>query len=68
MFSVSSQSTVNKWSIRLTMINMTSVKLPMRVGANADPGLWDLCVVAAMDKFTRTVEILWRKRDSTATL
>ena len=26
------------------------------------------CVVAAIDKYTRTTEILWRKRDSTATL
>ena len=35
---------------------------------DVDPGLWDLCVVAAMDKFTRTTEILWRKRDSMASL
>ena len=33
-----------------------------------DPGPQDLCVVAAMDKFTRTTEILWRKRDGMATL
>ena len=26
-----------------------------------DPGQWDLCAVAAMDKFTWTTEILWRK-------
>ena len=25
-------------------------------GIDADPGPWDLCVVAAMDKFTRTTE------------
>ena len=25
-------------------------------GSNADPGWWDLCVVAAIDKFTRTTE------------
>ena len=29
--------------------------------SDADPGQWDLCVVAAMDKFTWTTEILWRK-------
>ena len=28
----------------------------------------DPCVVDAMDKFTQTTEILWRKRDSMATL
>ena len=33
-----------------------------------DPGPQDPCVVAAMDKFTQTTEILWRKRDSMATL
>ena len=35
---------------------------------DADPGLRDPCVVAAMDKFTRTTEILWRKRDGMAAL
>ena len=35
---------------------------------DADPGLQHLCVVAAMDKFTGATEILWRKRDGTATL
>ena len=35
---------------------------------DADPGLQDLCVVAAMDQFTWTAEILWRKRDCTAAL
>ena len=39
----------------------------MRIG-DVDPGPWDPCVVVAMDKFTRTTEILWRKRDSKATL
>ena len=33
-----------------------------------DPGARDPCVVAAMDKFTWTTEILWRKRDDTAAL
>ena len=28
---------------------------------NADPSPWDPCIVAAMDKFTGTTEILWRK-------
>ena len=32
------------------------------------PGLWGLCVVAAMNKFTQTAEVLWRKRDGMATL
>ena len=27
---------------------------------DVDPGLQDPCVVAAVDKFTRTTEILWR--------
>ena len=40
----------------------------LRDSFDADPGPRDLCVVAAMDKFTRTTEILWRKRDSMATL
>ena len=35
---------------------------------DVDPGPWDPCVVAAMDKFTRTTETLWRKRDGMATL
>ena len=35
---------------------------------DADPGQRDPCVVAAMDKFTWTTEILWRKRDGMATL
>ena len=33
-----------------------------------DPGLQDPCVVAAIYKYARTTEILWRKRDSMATL
>ena len=32
------------------------------------PGPRDPCVVAAVDKFTWTTEILWRKRDGMATL
>ena len=28
---------------------------------DADLGQWDPCVVAAMDKFTQIIEILWRK-------
>ena len=35
---------------------------------DVDPGPQDPCVVAAMDKFTQTTEILWRKRDGMATL
>ena len=35
---------------------------------DADPGQQDLCVVATTDKFTRTTEILWRKRDGMTTL
>ena len=33
-----------------------------------DPGLRDPCVVAAINKLTRTTEVLWRKRDSMACL
>ena len=33
-----------------------------------DPGLQDPCVVAAIYKYARTTEILWRKRDGMATL
>ena len=29
--------------------------------SDVDPGPWDPCVVAAMDKFTWTTEFLWRK-------
>ena len=36
--------------------------------ADADPGLRGLCVVAVTNKFTRTIEILWRKRDSMVAL
>ena len=39
-----------------------------RIKDDADPGLRDLCAVVAIDKYTRTTEILWRKRDSVATL
>ena len=35
--------------------------------SDADPGQWDPCAVAAIDRFTWTTEILWRKRDSMAT-
>ena len=35
---------------------------------DAYPGQQGLCVVATMDKFTRTTEILWRKRDGMTTL
>ena len=35
---------------------------------DVDPGLQDPCVVAAVDKFTRTTEVLWRKRDGMAVL
>ena len=31
---------------------------------DADPGLQDLCVEAAMDKSTWTTEIPWRKREA----
>ena len=33
-----------------------------------DPGQWDPCVMAAIDKLTRTTEILRRKRDGMTTL
>ena len=36
--------------------------------ADADPSPWGLCAVAAMNKFTWTTEVLWRKRESMATL
>ena len=35
---------------------------------DVDPRPQDPCVVAAVDKFTRTTEILWRKKDGMATL
>ena len=35
---------------------------------DADPGPQGPCVVAVMNKFTRTSEVLWRKRDGMATL
>ena len=35
---------------------------------DVDSGPWGPCVVAAMNKFTRTAEVLWRKRDGMATL
>ena len=35
---------------------------------DADPGPQDPCVVATVDKFTGTTEILWRKRDGMAIL
>ena len=36
--------------------------------SDTDPGPWDMYVVAAMDKFIRTTELLWRKRDRMTTL
>ena len=36
--------------------------------SDEDPGRQGPCVVAAMDKFTQTTEILWRKKDGMATL
>ena len=35
---------------------------------DVDPSPQDPRVMAAMDKFTRTTEILWRERDGMATL
>ena len=35
---------------------------------DADAGPQDLCVATAMNKFTWTTEILWRKRNGMATL
>ena len=35
---------------------------------DVDPSPWDLCVVAAMEKYTWPTEILCRKRGSMATL
>ena len=34
----------------------------------ADSGPQSLCVVHEVNKFTQTAEVLWRKRDGTATL
>ena len=45
-----------------------SEKSKKQLKTDADPSLWNPCVVVAMDKFTPTTEILWRKRDGTATL
>ena len=36
--------------------------------SDVDPGRKGPCVVAVMDKFTQTTEILWRKRDVMAAL
>ena len=33
-----------------------------------DPGQQGPCVVAAMDQFTRTTEVLWEKKDGMAAL
>ena len=41
-------------------------QLPYKL--DADSGQWGPCVVAAMNKFTQTTEVLWEKRDSMATL
>ena len=38
------------------------------VFTDVDPGPWGPCVVDATNKFTQTTEVLWRKRDSMATL
>ena len=35
---------------------------------HVDSSQWGPCVVAAMNKFTWTTEVLWRKRDGMATL
>ena len=35
---------------------------------DVDSGQWGPCVVAVMNKFTGTAEILWRKRDGIAAL
>ena len=36
--------------------------------AGPGPSPWDPCVVVAMDEFTGTTDIPWRKRDCRATL
>ena len=35
---------------------------------DGDPGLWDPCAVAAIDKYTWITEMLWRKRGGMAIL
>ena len=48
---------------------MVSTKwVPSTPCTDGDPGQQGPCVAAAMNKFTGTTEVLWRKRDSTATL
>ena len=36
--------------------------------SDVDPGRQGSCVVAVINKFTQTTEVLWRKRDGMATL
>ena len=40
----------------------------IRVLRDSDPGPQGPCVVAAINKFTGTTEVLWRKRDGMATI
>ena len=43
-------------------------KPQLSTNINADSGPRGLCVVAVTNKFTRTAEVLWRKRGGTAAL
>ena len=56
---------VKGWK-KIFQANGQEKKLEKKYDAN--PGQQGPCVVAAMDKFTWTTEILWRKRDGMATL
>ena len=51
----------------ITVYIYSNDQLLVLVIFDADPGPWDPCVVAAMDKFT-DYQVLWRKRDGMATL
>ena len=54
---------ITVWCPKVSNLKGTETSL-----ADADSGPQGPCVVDAMNKFTWTTEVLWRKRDGTATL
>lgn len=56
------------WSFWKSVSLLVYFTLFQTRSGDADPGRQDPCVVATMNKFTWTTEILWKKRDGMPTL
>ena len=55
-------------SLMMDKLVLKAILWQIQWTGDEDPGPWGPCVVDAANKFTRTAEVLWRKRDGMATL